>query len=148
MEVIFIKDLKGQGKAGDKKNISDGYAKNFLIPKGYAVEATASNLNNLKGKKESEAYKKQQELENALMLKEKLEKITVILKAKAGDNGKIFGSITSKDISEALSKTFGMNVDKKKIVLPDGIKEIGTFTIDVKLYPSVSGKVKICVESL
>ena len=148
MEVIFIKDLKGQGKAGDKKNISDGYAKNFLIPKGYAVEATASNLNNLKGKKESEAYKKQQELENALMLKEKLEKITVILKAKAGDNGKIFGSITSKDISEALSKTFGMNVDKKKIVLPDGIKEIGTFTIDVKLYPSVSGKVKICVESV
>ena len=117
MEVIFIKDLKGQGKAGDKKNISDGYAKNFLIPKGYAVEATASNLNNLKGKKESEAYKKQQELENALMLKEKLEKITVILKAKAGDNGKIFGSITSKDISEALSKTFGMNVDKKKILI-------------------------------
>ncbi len=146
MEVIFVKDLKGQGKAGDKKNISDGYAKNFLIPKGYAVEATASNLNNLKGKKESEAFKKQQELENAQMLKEKLENITVNLKAKAGDNGKIFGSVTSKDISDALFKKFGLNIDKKKIVLPDGIKEIGTFTIDAKLYPSVSGKIKVCVE--
>jgi len=147
MEVIFIKDLKGQGKAGDKKNISDGYAKNFLIPKGYAVEATATNLNDLKGKKESEAYKKQQELENAQMLKEKLEDITVHLKAKAGGNGKIFGSITSKDISDVLSEKHGLSVDKKKIVLPDGIKEIGTFTIDAKLYPSVSAKIKICIES-
>lgn len=148
MEVIFVKDLKGQGKAGDRKNISDGYAKNFLIPKGYAVEATASNLNNLKGKKDSEAFKKQQELENAQMLKEKLDTITVTLKAKAGDNGKIFGSVTSKDISECLSKQYSLAVDKKKIVLPDGIKEIGTFNIDVKLYPSVIGKIKLNVEKL
>ncbi len=148
MEVIFVKDLKGQGKAGDRKNISDGYAKNFLIPKGYAVEATAANLNNLKGKKDSEAFKKQQELENAQMLKEKLDTITVTLKAKAGDNGKIFGSVTSKDISECLSKQYSLAVDKKKIVLPDGIKEIGTFNIDVKLYPSVIGKIKLNVEKL
>lgn len=147
MEVIFVKDLKGQGKAGDKKSISDGYAKNFLIPKGYAIEATASNLNNLKGKKESEAYKKQQELENAQMLKEKLETITVNIKTKAGDNGKLFGSITSKDIADELAKQHGLKVDKKKIVLPDGIKEIGTFTVDVKLYPTVGGKIKVCVVS-
>ncbi len=148
MEVIFIKDLKGQGKAGDKKNISDGYAVNFLIPKGYAVEANAANLNKLKGKQDSETFKKQQELESAQMLKEKLENITVSIKAKAGDNGKIFGSVTSKDIADSLSKNHSLTVDKKKIVLPDGIKEIGTFNIDVKLYPSVTGKIKVCVEKI
>lgn len=148
MEVIFIKDLKGQGKAGDKKNISDGYAKNFLIPKGYAVEANATNLNNLKGKKDSEAFKKQQELESAQALKEKFESITVTIKAKAGENGKIFGSVTSKDIADNLSKEHSISIDKKKIVLPDGIKEIGTFNIDVKLYPSVVGKIKVCVEKI
>ena len=148
MEVIFIKDLKGQGKAGDKKNISDGYAKNFLIPKGYAVEANATNLNNLKGKKDSEAFKKQQELENANMLKDKFEAITVTIKAKAGENGKIFGSVTSKDIADTLLKEHSVSIDKKKIVLPDGIKEIGTFNIDVKLYPTVVGKIKLCVEKI
>ena len=147
MKVIFIKDLKGQGKAGEKKNISDGYAKNFLIPKGYAVEATAANLNNLKGKQDSEAFKKQQELENANLIKSKLDEITLKIYAKAGDNGKIFGSVTSKDISERLSKEYSLNIDKKKIVLPDGIKELGTFSIDVKLYPSVSGKIKVIVEN-
>ena len=129
MEVIFVKDLKGQGKAGEKKNISDGYAKNFLIPKGYAVEATATNLNNLKGKQDSEAFKKQQELENAEAIKQQLEKITLKIYAKAGDNGKIFGSVTSKDISEQLTKEYSINVDKKKIVLPDGIKELGEFVL-------------------
>jgi len=146
MEVIFIKDLKGQGKAGDKKNISDGYAKNFLIPKGYAVEANAANLNNLKGKKDSEAFKKQQELENAQKIKEQLESITVVIKAKSGDNGKIFGSVTSKDIADVLSKEHSLSIDKKKIVLPDGIKELGIFDIEVKLYPSVTGKIKLRVE--
>ena len=146
MEVIFIKDLKGQGKAGDKKTISDGYAKNFLIPKGYAVEANAANLNNLKGKKDSEAFKKQQELEHAQMLKEKLETITVVIKAKSGDNGKIFGSVTSKDIAYVLAKEYSVSIDKKKIVLPDGIKELGAFDIEVKLYPSVTGKIKLRVE--
>lgn len=147
MEVIFVKDLKGQGKAGEKKNISDGYAKNFLIPKGYAVEATATNLNNLKGKQDSEAFKKQQELENAEAIKQQLEKITLKIYAKAGDNGKIFGSVTSKDISEQLTKEYSINVDKKKIVLPDGIKELGEFDINIKLYPSVNGTLKVIVEN-
>ncbi len=146
MEVIFVKDLKGQGKAGEKKNISDGYAKNFLIPKGFAIEATKANLNDLKGKKESEAYKKDQELKAANELKAKLETITVTLKTKAGDNGKLFGSITSKDISEELKKQHSIDIDKKKIVLPDGLKETGNFEIDAKLYPSVSGKIKVCIE--
>ena len=145
MEVIFVKDLKGQGKTGERKNISDGYAKNFLIPKGYAIEATASNLNNLKGKQDSEAYKKEQDLKYANELKEKLETITVTISTKCGDNGKLFGSITSKDISEALAKEHNIKIDKKKIVLSDAIKETGVFNIDVKLYPSVTGKIKLTI---
>ncbi len=148
MKVIFIKDLKGQGKVGDEKNISDGYAKNFLIPRGYAIEATASNLNDLKGKKESEVYKKEQDIKHAQELKAKLAELTVDIKTKSGDNGKLFGSITSKDISDELKKQHNISVDKKKIVLPDGIKEIGKFTVDVKLYPSISGKINVSVTAL
>lgn len=143
MNVIFIKDLKGQGKAGDRKNISDGYAKNFLIPKGYAVEANAANINNLKGRKDSEAFKKEQDIKHANETKAALEKITVTIKAKSGENGKLFGSVTSKDIAEKLKTNHGIEIDKKKINLPDGIKEAGVFTLDVKLYPSISGKLKV-----
>lgn len=146
MEVIFVKDLKGQGKAGERKNISDGYAKNFLIPKGYAIEANATNLNNLKGKKDSEAYKKEQDLKHAQETKEKLETLTVTIVTKCGDNGKLFGSITSKEISEQLEKQHSLKIDKKKILLQDPIKEMGVFNVDVKLYPSVVGKIKIEVK--
>lgn len=143
MNVIFIKDLKGQGKAGDQKNISDGYAKNFLIPKGYAIEATAANLNNLKGKKESEQYQKEQDIKAAEEMKEKLENISVVIKTKSGENGKLFGSVTSKDIADELKKQHAISIDKKKIVLPDGIKEVGKFSVDVKLYPSILGKISV-----
>ena len=146
MEVIFVKDLKGQGNAGERKNISDGYAKNFLIPKGYAIEANATNLNNLKGKKDSEAYKKEQDLKHAQETKEKLETLTVTIVTKCGDNGKLFGSITSKEISEQLEKQHSLKIDKKKILLQDPIKEMGVFNVDVKLYPSVVGKIKIEVK--
>ena len=145
MKVIFIKDLKGQGKTGEQKNISDGYAKNFLIPKGYAIEATAANLNDLKGKKDSQQYQKEQDIKNAEVMKAKLSEIEVVIKAKSGDNGKLFGSVTSKDISDELKKQHGIAIDKKKIVLPDGIKETGKFSVDVKLYPSISGKITVTV---
>ena len=143
MNVIFIKDLKGQGKVGDKKNISDGYAKNFLIPKGYAIEATAANLNNLKGKQDSQQYQKEQDIKAANEMKATLENITVVIKTKSGDNGKLFGSVTSKDIADELKKQHSVSIDKKKIVLPDGIKEVGKFSVDVKLYPSISGKINV-----
>ena len=145
MKVIFIKDLKGQGKAGEEKNISDGYAKNFLIPKGYAIEATNTNLNNLKGKKDSENYKKEKETEHANEIKAKLEEITVTIKAKGGESDRLFGSVTSKEISTKLKNDFGIDIDKKKFVLPDGIKVFGVTTVDVKLYPSIVGKVKVNV---
>lgn len=145
MKVIFIKDLKGQGKCGEEKNISDGYAKNFLIPKGYAIEATASNLNDLKGKKESEAYKKEKEIEFANDLKAKIEEISVTLTAKGGESDKLFGSVTSKEIANKLKSEHGIEVDKKKFVLPDGIKTFGTTNVDIKLYPGISAKLKVNV---
>lgn len=145
MNVIFIKDLKGQGKAGEQKNISDGYAKNFLIPKGYAVEATASNLNDLKGKKQSEAFKKEKEIEFANDLKQKIESITVTLKAKGGESEKLFGSVTSKDIATKLKTDYNIEVDKKKFVLPDGIKVFGTTVVDIKLHQGIVGKLKVNV---
>lgn len=147
MKVIFIKVLKGQGKIGEEKNISDGYAKNFLIPKGYAIEATASNLNDYKGKKDSQEFKKQQEINNANEIKENLDKITLTIKAKSGDNGKLFGSITSKEIAAKLNDDHKIVIDKKKFVLPDGIKTTGENTIDIKLYPGIVGKLKVKVIS-
>lgn len=146
MKVIFIKDLKGQGKTGDEKNISDGYAKNFLIPKGYAIEATNANLNDLKGKKDSENFRKQQEVEKAESIKAELEKITVKLTAKCGDNGKLFGSITSKELSESLNNQFNISIDKKKIVLPDGIKTPGVHKVEIKLHPGIVGTLNVNVQ--
>lgn len=145
MKVIFIKDLKGQGKAGEEKNISDGYAKNFLIPKGFAIEATNANLNNLKGKKDSENYKKEKEIEHANELKAKLDDVTVTIKAKGGESDRLFGSVTSKEISAKLKADFNIDIDKKKFVLPDGIKNFGVTTVDIKLYPSIVGKLKVNV---
>ena len=137
MKVIFIKDLKGQGKVGEEKNISDGYAKNFLIPKGYAIEATNANINDYKGKKDSENFKKQQEISE----------INLKLTAKSGDNGKLFGSITSKELAESINKQFGLTIDKKKIVLPDGIKTVGTHKVEVKLHPGIVGTLTVSILS-
>ena len=125
--------------------VSDGYAKNFLIPKGYAIEATASNLNDLKGKKQSEVYKKEKEIEFANDLKNKIESISITLKAKGGESDKIFGSVTSKDIATKLKSEHSIDIDKKKIVLPDGIKVFGTTNVDIKLYPSIVAKLKVNV---
>jgi len=147
MKVIFIKDLKGQGKVGEEKNISDGYAKNFLIPKGYAIEATTANLNDYKGKKDSQEYKKQQEIEHAEEIKKSLDDISLKICAKSGENGKLFGSITSKELSEKLKNEYKISIDKKKFVLPDGIKTTGDFTVDIKLYPGITGKLKVKVIS-
>ena len=148
MNLIFIKDLKGQGKIGDQKNISDGYAKNFLIPKGYAIEATAANLNNLKGKKDSEQYQKEQDIKAANELKEKLENISVVIKTKSGENGKLFGSITAKDIAEKLEKDHKIKLDKKKIVLDEAIKTLGVVNVEVRLYEGIHTKLKVEVKAL
>ena len=146
MQVILTQDVKGQGKKGQVIKVSDGYGRNFLIQKGYAVEATKSNLNDLKGKQESVEYKIKTDTKEAENIAEKMKEIVVTLKAKAGDNGKLFGSITSKDVADALTEQHHIKLDKKKFVFPDGIKVLGTTEVKVKLYTGVVGTLRVQVE--
>lgn len=146
MKVILKQDIKGVGKKDQIINASDGYARNFLLPKGLAVVADSTNMSNLKSKSEANAYKKNQELENAKSIANKLNETTLKIKAKVGENGKLFGGITSKEISEHLKKDFNIEVDKKKIVLNENIKQIGTTIVQVKLYEGVVAKLKVMVE--
>lgn len=148
MKVILNQDVKGQGKKGQLIEVSDGYARNFLLPRKLAKEATKENINVMNGQQESLEYHKKKELEEAQALAARLLELTVILKAKAGENGKLFGSVTSKDVSEALTMQHHIKIDKKKFVLPDGIKTLGATTVEIKLHPGVAGKVKVMVESL
>lgn len=149
MKVILTQDVKGQGKKGQLVEVSDGYARNFLLPRGLAQEATKSNINVLKGKKESLEYKIKTETDEANAIAEKMKEIKVSLKAKAGANGKLFGSITSKDVAEELIKQHHIKLDKKKFILPDGgIKTLGTTIVDVKIYTGIVGKLSVEVTEL
>ena len=143
MKVILTQDIKGVGKKDEIINANDGYARNFLLPRKMAVEANSQNMSLLQGRKDSANFKKEQEKENALKLQEKLTKIILKIKVKAGENGKIFGSITSKEISTELKNQCSIEIDKKKILLKDSIKEIGVFNIEIKLYEGIIGKLKI-----
>ena len=146
MKVILLDDVRGSGKSGDVVNVSDGYARNMLIPRGLAVEATPQNIKQLEKKKEAIAKKFAEDKAAALEMKKKLEEITVEVKTKAGKSGKVFGSVTSADIAEALQAQ-GFDVDKKKIQLDSPIKATGTTDVNVKLFTEVSGKVKVNVVS-
>lgn len=146
MQVILTQDVKSQGKKGQTVNVSDGYARNFLFPKGLAIEATKSNLNDLKGKQESVEFKIKTDTEEAKKIAEQMKSIEVVIKAKAGENGKLFGSITSKDVAEALTAQHHIKLDKKKFVMPDGIKTLGVTEVKVKLYTNISGSLKVNVE--
>ena len=143
MKVILTQDIKGVGKKDEIINANDGYARNSLLPRKMAVEANNQNMSLLQGRKDSANFKKEQEKENALKIKEKLSKIMLKIKVKAGGNGKIFGSITSKEIATELKKQYNIEIDKKKILLKDSIKEIGIFNIEIKLYEGIIGKLKI-----
>ncbi len=147
MKVILNQDVKGQGKKGQLVEVSDGYARNFLLPKKLAKEATKENINVMQGKKESEEYRKKVELEEAQETAKKIGDASVKLTAKAGENGKLFGSITSKDVAEALTMQHHIKLDKKKFVLPDGIKTLGTTEVEIKVYAGVSAKLKVVVEN-
>lgn len=147
MKVILNQDIKGQGKKGQMVEVSDGYARNYLLPKKLAKEATNTNINIMNGQNESEAYRKKVALEEATAQKEKIDEVTVVLTAKAGENGKLFGSITSKDVAEALKMQHHIKLDKKKFVMPDGIKTLGVTTVDVKIHQGVTGKLKVEVKN-
>ena len=143
MKVILLDNIKGVGKKDEIINASDGYARNFLFPKKLAVEANNENLSKLKSKKQSEQYKKDVDKANAEKIAKQLNDITLSIIVKAGENGKIFGGVTSKEISEELKKQYKLEIDKKKIVLSENIKNIGSFDITIKLYEGVTGKLKV-----
>lgn len=143
MKVILTQDIKGVGKKDEIINANDGYARNFLLPRKLAVEANSQNMSLLQGRKDSANFKKEQEKENALKVQEKLSRIMLKMKVKAGENGKIFGSITSKEIATELKNQYEINIDKKKILLKEAIKELGVFNIELKLYEGIIGKLKI-----
>lgn len=145
MKVILLSDIKNVGKKDEILNANDGYARNFLFPKKLAVEATPDNLKKLKDKKDSEAHRKELDKQKAKAIAEELNKLELNLKVKAGENGKIFGGVTSKEISENLKTQCGFDIDKKKIEVKEPIKTLGTFGVTVKLYEGVSGTLRVQV---
>ncbi|MBE7040903.1 MAG: 50S ribosomal protein L9 [Ruminococcaceae bacterium] len=147
MKVILTADVKGQGKKGQMINASDGYARNFLLPKGLAIVADKSAMTELESKQSAAAYHKEQEKKQAMELAEKLNEAVVTFTAKAGENGKLFGSITAKDVAEELKMQCHLVIDKKKIQLPDGIKTLGTTIVTVKVYPEITAKIKVNVNA-
>lgn len=146
MKVILLQDVQGTGKKGEIKEVKEGYARNFLIKKGLAQEANAKNLNLLQGQKDSAQYKIDVDTANAKAIAEALEGKTVSVKAKAGQNGRLFGTVTSKEVSAAIKKSLNLDVDKKKINIPMKIEGFGTFSADARLYAGVSAKFTVSVE--
>ncbi len=144
MRVILLKDIKGTGKKGDVVNASDGHARNYLLPRGLAKEATDGSVKEVQHQKESADKRKAAELAEAKALAENIGTLSIEFKSKAGEGGKLFGAITSKDVSELLEKTHGIKVDKKKIEIGN-IKAIGTFTAELKVYQGVTAKLTVVV---
>ena len=145
MKVILKDNIKGEGKKNEVINASDGYARNFLFPKNLAVEATPENMQKLNSQNQAKQYKKDLEKEQAHQIAKKLENITVQIKVQAGENGKIFGSVSSKEISENLEKQYKITIDKKKIEIKEPIKVLGERTVEARLFEGVIGKIKINV---
>ncbi|NMA01522.1 MAG: 50S ribosomal protein L9 [Clostridia bacterium] len=147
MKVILQEDVKALGKKGQVVEVKDGYARNFLFPKNLAVEATAGNLKEIERQQKIKDQEKQQELEAAQKLAKKLDNLEVALQVKSGDNGKLFGAVTSKDIAESIEKAMKLKIDKRKIELKENIKTLGTYPVNIKLHPEVTVEIKVKVEA-
>ena len=147
MKVILKQDVKSLGKKDSMVEVSDGYGRNYLIPRGLAVEASATNMNIMNTKKQAEKTKKDREHAHAVEQAAKIKDITVVIKMKAGENGKLFGSITSKDIADKLKSDHNIDIDKKKFNLHDAIKSLGTHEVELKLYPQVNAKLTVKIEA-
>lgn len=145
MKVILQKDIKGQGKKGELKEVSDGYARNYLLPRGLAVEATADNLNTMRLRDKARQAQIAREKAQAQDYAERLGGVVVHVKAKGGEGGRLFGSVTSKEISEALAAQHGMNIEKNQIVQTEPIKQFGTYQIKCKLGHEISGVINVMV---
>lgn len=145
MKVILKADVKGSGKAGELVNVSDGYARNFLLPRGLAEQANSQNLNELRAKEDARAHREEQEKQNAYDTAKRLKGAVVRVTARAGQKGRLFGAVTSKEIAAAIQQQFGIHVDKRKIVLPDDIKAFGSVEFELKLYAGVSVTMTVAV---
>nr|WP_295972411.1 50S ribosomal protein L9 [uncultured Bacillus sp.] len=148
MKVIFLKDVKGKGKKGEIKNVADGYAHNFLLKQGLAVEANQANISSLNAQKKKEEKLAAEELTEAQKLKTVIDELTVELSAKSGEGGRLFGSITSKQIAEELQKKHGIKIDKRKIELEDAIRALGYTKVPVKLHPEVTAVLNVHVKEV
>ena len=147
MKVILLEDVKSLGKKGEIVNVNDGYARNFILKKNLGLEATGKNLNDLKLQQQNAAKVAKEKLEAAQALAKDLEDKSVTVKIQAGVEGKVFGSISSKEIALEAKKQLGMDMDKKKIVIPDAIKSLGTYNVNIKLHKDVVGKLAVKVEA-
>jgi len=145
VKVVLLKDVKSLGKKDDIVNVSDGYARNYLIPKDLAIEATSGKLKEIHSKKKASESKKAREFEEAKELAKRINQLEVIIKTKAGSSGKLFGSITNKDISDIIKERYKIEIDKKKIVLNEQIKALGEHEIEIKVYPEVISKITVKV---
>lgn len=143
MKVILEQDVKTLGKKGQIVDVSDGYARNFLFPRKLALEASSTNLNLLKNEETSKKIKKDKEIGHAKEVAKKIEEITLEFKVKVGENGKLFGSVTAKDIAETLKSQYKLDIDKKKIEMEDAIKALGTNHINIKVYEHINAKIKV-----
>lgn len=143
MKVIFLQDVKGSGKKGELKTVADGYARNMLLPRGLAAEATPENLNRLQGQQSSAQHKIDMEKQNARETREALDGKTVKILAKAGAGGKLFGSVTTSQIAQEIERQYGCKVDKKKISLKMEIKAFGTFTAEIRLYTGIAASMNV-----
>ena len=145
MKVVLLADVKGQGKKNQVVDVSDGYARNFLLPRKLAIIADSKAQNDLKGKESARQFKIDEERKAAKAIAEKLTSTVVKIRSASGADGRLYGAVTAKDIAEALEKDHGITVDKRKLELPDAIKTYGTYTVNVKLYTDVSGKFTVVV---
>lgn len=145
MKVILLQDVKGKGKKGELCNVSDGYARNFLFPKNLAVEADATAMNELKNREQAKAHHLAEEKKAAMEIAEKINNKTVIVIAKAGSSGKLFGAVTSKEIALAIKENYGVEIDRRKMHVAD-IKQFGEYTAEIKLYNGVSAKITVEVK--
>ncbi len=148
MKIILLEDVKSVGKKGELVELKEGYAKNFIIPKKLGVEATSANMNNLKLQKQNEEKVAKEQLEAAQAMAVEVEKMLVKLSIKAGEGGKTFGSVSSKEIAKGVSDQYGKEIDKKKIQMSDAIKTVGTHEVTVKLHPKVTAKLRVQVQSI
>lgn len=148
MEVILLEDVKSLGKKGDVVKVSDGYARNYILPKKMGLEATQKNLNDLKLQKAAEERRQKEIYEEAKQLAEKIQEGMIILTIKSGEGGRTFGSVSTKEIASAIKEQMGYEIDKKKLTLAEPLKNVGTFTVPIKLHPKVTAQLKVQVKGI